>query len=219
MLLELCLLWTLCTGVSIAATGDQPDSERPKLDVSNLYPVVAGPPGTSGIPGIPGNPGMPGRDGVRGEKGDPGTCDCAGRGRNVKQCSWKELNNGVDSGRIAGCTFNKNRDDSTVMVLFNGAMRVKSGAAACKRWFFTFNGAECADPMTIEAMVYMDTELSINIHRAGTVQGLCDGIKRGVVDVALWVEDCEGYSNGDSATGWNSVSRLIIEEIETSMNP
>lgn len=46
-----------------------------------------------------------------------------------------------------------------------------------------------------------------------TVEGLCEGISAGLVDVAVWVGTCSDYPKGDASTGWNSVSRIIIEEL------
>lgn len=46
-----------------------------------------------------------------------------------------------------------------------------------------------------------------------TVEGLCEGINAGLVDVAVWVGTCSDYPRGDASTGWNSVSRIIIEEL------
>lgn len=45
------------------------------------------------------------------------------------------------------------------------------------------------------------------------VEGLCEGIGAGLVDVAIWVGTCSDYPKGDASTGWNSVSRIIIEEL------
>lgn len=45
------------------------------------------------------------------------------------------------------------------------------------------------------------------------VEGLCDGIQAGLVDVGIWVGTCADYPRGDASTGWNSVSRVIIEEL------
>ena len=47
----------------------------------------------------------------------------------------------------------------------------------------------------------------------GAVEGLCEGIRSGLVDVAIWVGTCGDYPRGDASTGWNSVSRVIIEEL------
>ncbi|XP_059983658.1 collagen triple helix repeat-containing protein 1 [Lagenorhynchus albirostris] len=182
----------------------------------------AGVPGRDGSPGtngIPGTPGVPGRDGSKGEKGEclrevfeePWT-------PNYKQCSWSSLNYGIDLGKIAECTFTKMRSNSALRVLFSGSLRLKCRSACCQRWYFTFNGAECSGPLPIEAIIYLDQgspELNstINIHRTSSVEGLCEGIGAGLVDIAIWVGTCSDYPKGDASTGWNSVSRIIIEEL------
>ena len=45
------------------------------------------------------------------------------------------------------------------------------------------------------------------------VEGLCEGVPAGLVDVGIWVGTCADYPKGDASTGWNSVSRVIIEEL------
>ncbi|XP_077124222.1 collagen triple helix repeat-containing protein 1 isoform X2 [Ranitomeya variabilis] len=181
-----------------------------------------GPPGRDGTPGvngIPGTPGIPGRDGTKGEKGEcmresieePWT-------PNFKQCAWSALNYGIDLGKIAECTFTKMRSHSALRVVFSGSLRLKCKTACCQRWYFTFNGAECAGPLPIEAIIYLDQgsaefNSTINIHRTSTVEGLCEGIGAGLIDVAVWVGTCSDYPRGDASTGWNSVSRIIIEEL------
>ncbi|KAK1805085.1 hypothetical protein P4O66_019153, partial [Electrophorus voltai] len=116
------------------------------------------------------------------------------------------------------CTFTKMRSDSALRVLFIGSLRLKCKMACCQRWYFTFNGAECMGPLPVEAIIYLDQgspELNstINIHRTSTVEGLCEGIPAGLVDVGIWVGTCADYPRGDASTGWNSVSRVIIEEL------
>ncbi|XP_054840982.1 collagen triple helix repeat-containing protein 1 [Eublepharis macularius] len=180
---------------------------------------VPGRDGNPGINGIPGTPGIPGRDGLKGEKGE-----CMRESfeeswtPNYKQCSWSALNYGIDLGKIAECTFTKMRTNSALRVLFSGSLRLKCKNACCQRWYFTFNGAECSGPLPIEAIIYLDQgspELNstINIHRTSSVEGLCEGISAGLVDVAIWVGTCLDYPKGDASTGWNSVSRIIIEEL------
>ncbi|KAM9405437.1 collagen triple helix repeat-containing protein 1-like isoform 1-T1 [Salvelinus alpinus] len=182
----------------------------------------AGTPGREGNPGtngIPGTPGIPGRDGIKGEKGE-----CVSEvfeepwKPNYKQCAWNSLNYGIDLGKIADCTFTKLRSDSALRVLFSGSLRLKCKTACCQRWYFTFNGAECTGPLPIEFIIYLDQgspELNstINIHRTSSVEGLCEGIRAGLVDVAIWVGTCADYPRGDASTGWNSVSRVFIEEL------
>ncbi|XP_060099001.1 collagen triple helix repeat-containing protein 1 [Heteronotia binoei] len=180
---------------------------------------VPGRDGNPGVNGIPGTPGIPGRDGLKGEKGE-----CIRESfeeswtPNYKQCSWSALNYGIDLGKIAECTFTKMRTNSALRVLFSGSLRLKCRNACCQRWYFTFNGAECSGPLPIEAIIYLDQgspELNstINIHRTSSVEGLCEGISAGLVDVAIWVGTCSDYPRGDASTGWNSVSRIIIEEL------
>ncbi|XP_059827296.1 uncharacterized protein LOC132394970 isoform X1 [Hypanus sabinus] len=117
------------------------------------------------------------------------------------------------------CTFTKIRSDSALRVLFIGSLRLKCKTPCCQRWYFTFNGAECSGPLPVEAIIYLDQgspefNSTINIHRTSTVEGLCEGINAGLVDVSLWIGLCsDGYPQGDASTGWNSVSRLIIEEL------
>ncbi|XP_043921613.1 collagen triple helix repeat-containing protein 1 isoform X2 [Protopterus annectens] len=201
--------------------------QRDAADVVEKYngmclqgpPGTAGRDGTPGVNGIPGTPGIPGRDGLKGEKGE-----CVREifeeswKPNYKQCAWNSLNYGIDLGKIAECTFTKMRSDSALRVLFSGSLRLKCKAACCQRWYFTFNGAECSGPLPIEAIIYLDQgsaeyNSTINIHRTSSVEGLCEGITAGLVDVAVWVGLCPDYPRGDASTGWNSVSRVIIEEL------
>ncbi|XP_041493681.1 collagen triple helix repeat-containing protein 1 isoform X2 [Microtus oregoni] len=189
-------------------------------EVVDLGPAgVPGRDGNPGANGIPGTPGIPGRDGFKGEKGE-----CLRESfeeswtPNYKQCSWSSLNYGIDLGKIVECTFTKMRSNSALRVLFSGSLRLKCRNACCQRWYFTFNGAECSGPLPIEAIIYLDQgspELNstINIHRTSSVEGLCEGIGAGLVDVAIWVGTCSDYPKGDASTGWNSVSRIIIEEL------
>ncbi|KAF7226200.1 collagen triple helix repeat-containing protein 1 isoform X1 [Nothobranchius furzeri] len=180
---------------------------------------TAGRDGNPGSNGIPGTPGIPGRDGLKGEKGE-----CISEifeepwRPNYKQCAWNALNYGIDLGKVADCTFTKLRSDSALRVLFSGSLRLKCKNACCQRWYFTFNGAECTGPLPVESIIYLDQgspELNstINIHRTSSVEGLCEGIKAGLVDVAVWVGTCADYPRGDASTGWNSVSRIIVEEL------
>ena len=86
-------------------------------------------------------------------------------------------------------------------------MRV-STETACNRWFFTFNDIECSTP--IHTTVYSEGKLSSKT----TFEGYCPGIEKGPVKVGLNVGSCTGYTGGDVHTGWDTVSRIIVEEVE-----
>ena len=88
------------------------------------------------------------------------------------------------------------------------------GDSKCNRWYFKFNGNECSGPMTIEAVVYNDwSSRNPNLHHHRSFEGYCENIPQGAVRVELWVGQCSGYTLGDAHTGWESVSRIMIEEV------
>ena len=69
--------------------------------------------------------------------------------------------------------------------------------------------------MTIEAALY-------SVWPSGSIgnqlyhrsfEGYCENIPQGAVRVELWVGQCSGLTQGDAYTGWNSVSRIMIEEV------
>ena len=94
-------------------------------------------------------------------------------------------------------------------------MRV-TGHSKCNRWYFKFNGNECSGPMTIEAVVYNNWSSSYGNHELQhhrSFEGYCENIPQGTVRVELWVGECHGETLGDGETGWNSVSRIMIEEV------
>ena len=100
-------------------------------------------------------------------------------------------------------------------------MRVYGSLVKCNRWFFKFNGNECSGPMTIEAVVYNrwpSGSPSLLHHRS--FEGYCENIPQGRVTVELWVGQCHGgYTQlGDAHTGWNSVSRIMIEEVSRAQS-
>ena len=113
------------------------------------------------------------------------------------------------------CTFNKLTSDTSLKVSFQGNLRV-NGNGMCNRWYFKFNGNECSGPMTIEALVYNrwssgNTNNDLLHHRS--FEGYCENIPQGAVRVELWVGKCNSNTLGDAYTGWNSVSRIITEEV------
>ena len=93
------------------------------------------------------------------------------------------------------------------------------GDANCNRCFFKFNGNECSAPMTIEAVVYNNwSSGNPNLLHHRSFEGYCENISQGAVRVELWVGHCSGQTLGGAATGWNSVSRIMIEEVSRSQS-
>ena len=113
---------------------------------------------------------------------------------------------------VQECVFTKNFADTALHVYWTGTLRVHHNGG-CKRWYFTFNGAECSTPLPIEGVVYVRSK-TVNPHRVRHIEGYCNKIHKGKVRVGFWVGKCQGYNgNYDAYTGWNSVSRIFVEEV------
>ena len=103
-------------------------------------------------------------------------------------------------------------------VSFQGNILVY-GDSKCNRWYFKFNGNECSGPMTIEAAVHNDwSSGNAYLYHHRSFEGYCENIPQGAVRVELWVGKCSGNTLGSAYTGWNSVSRIMIEEVSRSQS-
>jgi len=183
-------------------------------------------PGRNGVNGHNGLPGRDGRDGTKGEKGVTGPLGPRGvkgeagpsgknaQHRNWKQCAWK-LDDGRDIGLVKDCQFTKIHDDTALRVVFQGNIYVGGCNLCCKRWFITFSGAECSGPLPIDAALWIRDSGEDN-HRPGAIEGYCENIHKGKIRVGINIGNCPGYGNSNGNTGWNSVARLIIEEVPRS---
>ena len=89
------------------------------------------------------------------------------------------------------------------------------GNGVCKRWFITFNGAECSGPLPIDAVLWVRKSDHGN-YKPGSIEGYCENIHKGKIRVGINIGNCPSYGNANGNTGWNSVSRLIIEEVPRS---
>ena len=102
---------------------------------------------------------------------------------------------------------------------YNGDVRIGYCLDCCSRWFFTFNGAECRKPFAIDGvlLIYRNHgKTDSNIHRVAQIGGYCEGIPKGTVRVGFDVGSCVGKKAADAYTGWNSVTRIMIEDVPLS---
>ncbi|KAL9974775.1 hypothetical protein ACROYT_G011858 [Oculina patagonica] len=206
---------------AIAMKPKGPSGQNPsQCETCGCIPGNPGIPGSHGTPGNPGNPGNHGLQGPKGDKGEvgykvargePGFTGVPGHSgtSNWKQCAWKNVNSDLDNGKISECSFVKKNSNTHLRVVYQGNMRILTGGT-CNRWFFTFNGAECSMP--IDTAVFSGE--SANIIRTASIEGYCPGISRGRVKVALNVGSCPSIRRGNAYTSWNSVSRIIVEEVD-----
>ena len=76
---------------------------------------------------------------------------------------------------------------------------------------------ECKDPFAIDGVIHIHVNhgrTDSNVHRVHYIGGYCQGISAGAVRVGINVGDCVGIKGGfDAYTGWNSVMRIMIEEV------
>ncbi len=96
--------------------------------------------------------------------------------------------------------------------MFYEGTLISYGSDVCNRWYFTFDGAECKKPTTIDGVVYVKST-QVNPYRHRHIEGYCNQVPKGHVRVGFWIGKCEGASLGDGNTGWSSMSRIVIEEV------
>ena len=97
-------------------------------------------------------------------------------------------------------------------MFYEGTFR-SHGSGVCSRWYFTFDGAECTKPATIEGIVYVQST-TVDPHRPRHIEGYCNQVPKGHMRVGFWIGKCDSYSRpGDGDTGYNSMSRIVIEEV------
>ena len=80
--------------------------------------------------------------------------------------------------------------DTSLHVYFAGTLRIYGCDRCCGRWYFTFNGAECSSPGSIDGVFYMQTGKNHNLHRHRHIEGHCNNIHNGKVRVGFWVGSC-----------------------------
>ena len=74
---------------------------------------------------------------------------------------------------------------------------------------------QCSTPGAIDGIVYMihGNGGKKDLPRVRHIEGVCEKIHKGTVRVGFWVGNCAGYGSADAYTGWNSVSRIYVEEV------
>ena len=114
---------------------------------------------------------------------------------------------------IQDCVFTKNFSDTSLHVYWTGALRIVGCTGCCSRWYFTFNGAECAAPLPIDGIVYGTAGTHTNMHIVRHIEGYCNNIRKGKVRVGFQVIKCPSGGKANACTGYLSVSRIFVEEV------
>ena len=138
------------------------------------------------------------------------------------------LNSTINDSTVMTCDFSKQLANSTLRVAWDGNIAVVGCDNCCMRWFITIDGQECSDPGPIDVALRQDlTNLNedswFDDYRPASVVGYCrgneaGGLSAGSHTIGLAVGGClnaedEDLTTSDVVTGYNSVSRFIIEEV------
>ena len=98
-------------------------------------------------------------------------------------------------------------------VLFTRETSICQGvAAAASDGSSLLTAPSAVVPLPIDAVLWIGNT-GENNHRPGFIEGYCNNIHKGKIRVGINIGNCAGYGNSNGQTGWNSVSRLIIEEV------
>jgi hypothetical protein len=62
-------------------------------------------------------------------------------------------------------------------------------------------------------MVFHVETAQVYPYRPRHIEGYCNQIPKGHIRVEFWIGKCERESLGDGYTGWNSMFRIVIEEV------
>lgn len=134
------------------------------------------------------------------------------------------LNTNVTNDTVMNCTFTKQRTDTVLKIAWDGNIAVESCIDCCMRWFLTVNGEECTNPGPIDGSIRQDLSSGVftsqfDTRRPVTIAGICRGtsaalLPSGTYTIGLIVGECQNFLGTFNVfTGYNSVSRFIIEEI------
>ena len=96
-------------------------------------------------------------------------------------------------------------------MFYEGTLR-SGGSGVCSRWYFTFDGAECTKPSSIDGIVYVSSTI-VSPYRHRHIEGYCNQVPKGHIRVGFWIGKCKSGGLGNDYTGWPSISRIVIEEV------
>ena len=67
--------------------------------------------------------------------------------------------------------------------------------------------------MPIDGLIYLRSGTNKEPLRTRHIEGYCENVPRGVVRVGFNVGNCAGSGEANAHSGWNSVSRIVVEEV------
>lgn len=119
-------------------------------------------------------------------------------------------------GSIAELIFNKHHDYTVLKLTWEGNIRKRICDDCCAKWWFTVDGSACTNPEDIYTSI--SSSSALNIFLPTTLTGVCFAaqrlpLQRGLRRINLVVGNCDNSRIADLATGFDSSSRIIVEEM------
>ena len=132
---------------------------------------------------------------------------------------------------VQSCSYDKQDNETALKISWHGSIAVLECDDCCVRWYVTIDGQECVGPGPIDGAVVQDLSGSeYDISRPASIVGICYGtaaqpLGPGTHRVELRVGPCSDAREDSTddvpppshtLTGYNSVSRFLIEEVPRS---
>ena len=119
-------------------------------------------------------------------------------------------------GSVAQVRFNKRHEHTVLKLTWEGNFRKKSCSNCCAKWWFTIDGSACTAFEDIYTSIA--SSVAYDIFFPTTLTGVCfasSGLPLGAGKhfIALQVGNCDNSRIANSATGFGSSSRIIVEEL------
>lgn len=130
--------------------------------------------------------------------------------------STLSINRERNLGTIVETLFNKQHSHTALKFTWEGSLRKKSCSSCCSRWWISIDGSACNYYERIETTIASSTAYDVFVPT--TLTGICTisetlPIESGIHLIRLEVGNCPGSQISNTASGFFSTSRLIVEEI------
>ena len=94
--------------------------------------------------------------------------------------------------------YNNVFNNTSLHVFYEGTLR-SYGSPSCYRRYFTFEGIVYARSTTVDP------------YRHRHIEGHCYQLPKGHIHAGFWIGRCESYGRGNGYTGYQSMSRIVVE--------
>eukprot|EP00049_Salpingoeca_infusionum_P017796 m.354392 g.354392 ORF g.354392 m.354392 type:complete len:259 (-) comp17007_c0_seq1:1548-2324(-) len=130
--------------------------------------------------------------------------------RNAHECYWYALNDGRDQGTVVTCPFTKKFNDTVLRLSWLGSARAICNGCE-KGYRININDDLCYAPVDIDSSLHESS--GQDNHRMLHLTGFCVQSRHGPITQGSHILSLYTYGSGDGYAGWDSSSRIIIEEV------